>query len=161
MTVCMRDARWSDLSEILRWRNEPGTYANFHNRYPLSLPAMQRWLSDALADPRTTLWMAEREDKLVGVLRVDPDGAVMIIVAPEARGQGVAGSMLAHLPDRPLFAEIRETNTASHAAFATAGFCRAGSRCGMLVYRREKADEERARDLATRVMPARAVKARS
>lgn len=134
--VSLRRATPEDQDALLRWRNDPVTCANFHNRAPFSAGTMRRWLLAALGDPRVGLHVAERDGLPVGVLRVDPDGAVMMIVAPEARGQGVAGAMLGKLPDRPLFAEIRATNVASRKAFERAGFVADGSRYGMMVYRR-------------------------
>ncbi len=135
--VAMRAAGRADIHVLLRWRNDPLTCANFHARAPVTAAIMSRWLCQALDDPRVTLQIAVRAGLDLGVLRVDPDGAVLIIVAPEARGQVLAGAMLRHLPGTRLFAEIRPTNIASRRAFERAGFTREGTRYGMLLYTRE------------------------
>lgn len=132
--VRLRAARTTDLEALLRWRNDPVTCANFKARNPFTRHGMECWLDAALSGPGVSLRIAEQDEQDVGVLRVDADGAVLIIVAPEARGRGVAGGMLRHLPRMPLFAEIKETNMPSRRAFQRAGFRRAGIRFGMLVH---------------------------
>jgi spore coat polysaccharide biosynthesis predicted glycosyltransferase SpsG/L-amino acid N-acyltransferase YncA len=130
----LRPARPADRRLLWEWRNDPVTRAMSFHRDPVPWEEHCRWFDGRIRDPATLLLLAvDAQDQPVGQARFDLDGATAVIsvaVAPGHRGRGL-GRVLIDLACRRVFATtgaavvlafIRADNTASLAAFATAGF---------------------------------------
>ena len=129
-----RPATEADADLLLAWRNDPGTGAWSFTSDPVPRPEHLRWLSAVLVDPDRRLLVVET-DEPVGTVRFDRDGdawKVNITVAPEHRGRGLSGPVLAcaeaTLPvGTELVAWVHRDNAASVALFERAGYVRAGA----------------------------------
>lgn len=131
--LTVRTVAFSDCDCLLSWRNDPDTYRWFKNPTPVHLKDQIHWLQAQLSRVPVTFWMAELEGNPVGSARLSlPNagvGTVSVIVAADARRQGVAGFLLAHLERDATFlgyaglkAEIHSSNFASKTTFERAGF---------------------------------------
>lgn len=141
-TLSLRAATLSDAEILLAWRNDPETRAASHNSDKVSLSNHLAWLESSLKKPeQRRLWLAEKEDKLVGTCRADREGDTWELswtVAPEARGQGVAYDMVSRLVkhfDEPLTAQIKTGNMASMKVAEKLGFKLVKEENGVLFYR--------------------------
>lgn len=88
-----------DAEVLLRWRNDEQTRRWSRRHEPVGRAEHLRWLRRALVDPRCLLWVGQDAALPAGVVRYDLDvdreqGEISITVAPEQRGQGVAGRLL-------------------------------------------------------------------
>ena len=127
----------SDREMILAWRNDHDAVRFSRSGRALSPIEHQAWFDARLDDPSTRLWIGEVDGSAVGQVRVDvdeADGLVSVTVAPNARGQGIAGQLLTEL-DRVLMsdlqvihlvAEVHDGNEPSRRLFARAGFVATG-----------------------------------
>ena len=133
-----RPAGAADAGMLLAWRNDPETRR--WSRTPSPVPASEHraWLDRSLADRDRMLLVVEDADGPVGTVRWDhePGGwEVSITVAPERRGAGFAGPVLA-AGERalravtgaavPVTAVVHRDNMASARLFARAGYQPAG-----------------------------------
>ncbi len=149
----LRPARRSDAELLLGWVNSPDSLAaKLETKGPIAWEAHLNWLEERLADPYTALWIAEREGRPIGQLRLqrrsEGEAApfdVDIYLLREERGQGHARAMLEDAiarvagkwPGAMLRALVRKENAASRALFEAAGFRReagAGDGDGHLVF---------------------------
>ncbi|PXY38120.1 acetyltransferase [Prauserella flavalba] len=134
MTV--REAGVGDAELLLSWRNDPETRRWSRTTDVVALADHVRWLENVLASADRLLFVAEK-DGPVGTVRFDlvsdaPEGTweVSITVAPESRGKGLAGAILAagerelrrREPARCVLASVHEDNAASVALFRKAGY---------------------------------------
>lgn len=134
----LRPAGASDARLLWTWANDPSVRAVSWSQAPIPWDGHVAWLDRRLADPDTTLWIAEAGGAPVGTVRCDRKGATAVVsvtVAPEARGQGL-GPLLVWLAARRYFeqtdvdaidAYIKPDNVASVRAFGKAGYRPAGS----------------------------------
>ena len=131
--LTIRIADISDADQLLRWRNDPDTHRWYKNPTPVSKDDHLAWLTSELSREPTTLWIAERGADRIGSVRlsapVDGIVTVSVAVAPEARGQGTARALLAHIEREAmslgyteLVAEIHEGNVESQSLFRKAGY---------------------------------------
>lgn len=126
--LTLRPATPEDAGRLLEWRNDPDTRAASVNESTVDWQVHIKWFEASLSSPTRRLLIAEEGMVPVGVLRFDTIGDVeelSWIVAPEARGRGIAKRMLklaAEMARRRMIANIKETNTASQRAAAAAGF---------------------------------------
>jgi RimJ/RimL family protein N-acetyltransferase len=124
----------ADAPRVFPWRNAEATRRFFHDSGPLTLDGHIAWFHQALADPDRVLLIGESATAPIGVLRYDlseSTAMVSVYLDPALRGRGYGTALLLAgerwLRDQresvaALRAEIRAGNTASHAAFARAGF---------------------------------------
>ncbi len=128
--LTLRPATIHDAEVIWHWRR---SLPPAHFRAGPSPPLADHltWFARALTDPARRLYAAG--DPALAHLRLDraPDGsaAVSILLAPQARGRGLAPRLLSLLADAAraddiprLTAEVHATNAASLALFAAAGY---------------------------------------
>jgi len=131
--VHLRPGRFGDADLLLAWANDPSTRAGSFRPEPITRSSHLAWMERQLADPEGRLWVAEAEGLPVGTVRLAREGAtatVSIAVAPEHRGQGWGGRLLAALAiwvERTGFvhrmlAWVREDNPTSRKLFLTAGY---------------------------------------
>ncbi|TYL48762.1 GNAT family N-acetyltransferase [Marinomonas sp. IMCC 4694] len=127
--VNLRPATMADAKRLFEWRNDPETRKASHNNEEIRFDVHLKWLEVSLNSPDTRrLWVAEWQGRAVGSCRADRAGRAWTlswVVAPQARGKGVAQQMLstliAHFQD-PLLAEIKVGNMASIKASENVGF---------------------------------------
>lgn len=67
----LRTATLGDAAELLAWRNQPEVRQFSRNQGSIDYAAHVRWLAGVIDDPRRHLLIGWREDKPVGVLRLD------------------------------------------------------------------------------------------
>lgn len=131
--LSIRVAEFNDAERLLEWRNDPDTHRWYKNPTPVSEQEHLTWLASELSRNPSTLWMAERSSQPSGSARlsapVDGVATVSVVVAPQARGQGVASALLAYVEREAmslgyveLIAEIHEGNAESRLLFEKAGY---------------------------------------
>jgi spore coat polysaccharide biosynthesis predicted glycosyltransferase SpsG/RimJ/RimL family protein N-acetyltransferase len=132
-----RPATADDAGLLHGWRNDPTTRESSRSQNPVPLADHVRWLQGVLADPDRLLLVVERTGRPVATVRFDrvgPDlGEISVTLAPEARGRGVAGGVIAVAerlwrdrvgPGPAVLACVRPENVASARLFAAAGYVR-------------------------------------
>jgi predicted dehydrogenase/RimJ/RimL family protein N-acetyltransferase len=130
----LRSAERADSDSIRAWRNDPETRRWSRVGDEVSTDEHERWFDRILADPTTTIWIAEVDSSPVGQVRVTRDAGgsaeLHITVAPDVRGGGVGTAMLVEAAGRALsesdvkllVAHVKRGNEASRRAFVRAGF---------------------------------------
>jgi UDP-2,4-diacetamido-2,4,6-trideoxy-beta-L-altropyranose hydrolase len=136
----LRPARVQDCDAVHAWRNDPATRRYALDGRAIGIDEHRAWYASVLADPARRLLIVERESTAepVGVLRYDLAGdeaTISVYLVPGLQGRGlgieviVAGDrwLKANHPDvTRVLAEVLADNVASAAAFAAAGYRRAG-----------------------------------
>lgn len=132
-----REATEADAELLLGWRNDPRTRQSSRSTAVVSLAEHLAWLRGVLAEPSRLLLVVEHEEAPVGTVRFDRrdgDGwEVSITLAPESRGRGLSGPVLAEgervardrLGVRVVLAAVHQDNTASAKLFEHAGYTEA------------------------------------
>lgn len=140
----LRAVTMEDADVLLAWRNDEQTRRWSRQHELVSRDEHLQWLQRRLADPRSLQWVAEgivipeRVAVPVGIVRYELDlrreqGEVSITVAPQSRGKGVAGRLLAQsepllrtaVPDLALLvAHVHSAHEASLRLFEGAGYRR-------------------------------------
>lgn len=134
-----RPATSDDALVLLRWRNDPSVRAVSRSSDPVPWDSHRTWLARVLEDPARRLYVVEHGGVQAGTVRFDRLGdeqggetewEVSITLAPEARGRGMAGDVLAAAEDAftaegqgaRLVAAILPDNAPSQRLFARAGY---------------------------------------
>ncbi|MFJ1762597.1 GNAT family N-acetyltransferase [Amycolatopsis sp. NPDC088138] len=132
-----REATEADAELLLSWRNDPRTRQSSRSAAVVTLAEHLGWLRGVLADEERLLLVVDHDDEPVGTVRFDRrdgDGwEVSITLAPESRGRGLSGAVLAegeraareHLGVRVVLAAVHQDNTASAKLFERAGYAEA------------------------------------
>ncbi|MDT7800528.1 MAG: hypothetical protein QOI78_3961, partial [Actinomycetota bacterium] len=122
---------------LLSWRNDPRTRQSSRSTAVVTLAEHLGWLRGVLADEERLLLVVDHEGAAVGTVRFDRrdgDGwEVSITLAPESRGRGLSGAVLAEgeraarerLGVRVVLAAVHQDNTASAKLFEHAGYAEA------------------------------------
>jgi len=154
LNLRLRPATQKDLERTFAWANDPDTRTASFRSALIERTVHQLWLSSSLERPDRKLWIAELDGEPIAVLRLDlcegacGEGAgassagasdagawaeVGLNLAPERRGQGLSGAVLAaglraarDLGLTRLVARIRPSNERSIRCFTRAGFRAAG-----------------------------------
>lgn len=137
-TITLSAVESDDSDSLLAWRNDPAAIAASLDSRPVSQADHDRWFARVIADPLRAIYVARdsTSGERVGMCRFDslPDqssAVVSINVAPDWRGKGVGGLVLAaalsqfrddHDKTHTLVAQVRRDNAASTRLFVTAGF---------------------------------------
>src|SRR5690348_1550527 len=109
----LRRATLDDAERLWRWRNDPETRANSISTDPVPLESHIAWLKSSLRNPDRKLLVAELDGEPVGTVRIDNDRELSWTVAPEARGRGIGGAMVAAVVFPGAVARIKRENLAS------------------------------------------------
>jgi spore coat polysaccharide biosynthesis protein SpsF len=153
--VTLRPAREADSGLLFDWVNRPDSLAaSLKSSAPVPRDAHEAWLAARLSDRGTGIWIAERDGKPIGQVRLQMQNAaleVSIYVDGGARGAGIAARMLelARLaaakrwPGVPLRARIKPDNAASHSLFVRAGYGRMVVERDHIVLHRDAADADK------------------
>ena len=144
MTLALRHLEAGDAELLLRWRNDPDTRAASFTQEPIPLDEHREWLARRLADPHCAIYVAESDGGPVAQVRVERrtagSGEIHVVVAPEARGRGVARRAIAmaaeagarELELESIEARVKPGNEASLRAFRAAGFGEEEERDGLV-----------------------------
>ena len=131
--MSLRPARLAAADFLLRVRNDPETRRQSLSG-AVSAERHLEWLETVLLSTRRLLFVGEAEGWPVGYVRLDlnagtSEAEVSVAVAPEARGRGLGGKIIAAAiaegRERGIVcftARIRPDNLASLSAFEEAGF---------------------------------------
>lgn len=130
-----RPATPADASLLLAWRNDPTTRASSRSTHKVSGAEHEAWLQRALTEPDRLLFVVHDGGRAVGTVRFDRRTAqlweVSVTVAPQERGRGLGGSVLAAgeaawrkttADGAALLAHVRPQNAASLRLFLAAGY---------------------------------------
>jgi uncharacterized SAM-binding protein YcdF (DUF218 family) len=129
--VTLRRADAADGETIWRWRNDPAARAASLGQGDIALDAHLDWYRAALDDADRAFFIGMADGRDIGFVRLDRAGAeatLSIVLAPEARGRGLARPFLSAAieacpwPVARTRAVVRPGNTASRALFEGAGF---------------------------------------
>jgi L-amino acid N-acyltransferase YncA len=134
MPLIVRTAQPEDVMNVFRWRNDPLVRSMSRDTKPISEQIHKEWYSRAIDDPRRLLLIGVRGGQKIGMVRFDQrqtsSWEVSIMVAPEARGQGMGRHLLRMSLERLralyaptcLLASIRLKNQPSLMVFHALGF---------------------------------------
>lgn len=124
----LRPATGDDARLLFEWANDPQTRAASFNSDPIAWDTHVDWLQRRLNDRDTRIWIGEVDGDPVGQVRFQRDGGeweISVVVAPDARGNGHAASLIAagtRELGEPIVARIKPANEASIRAFEKAGY---------------------------------------
>lgn len=118
--VKLRQASMADEALLFAWRNDYESRANSFSKHTPEIyrRRMENWLSD----PDCVLLIAEVEGKPVGSVRINPNGELSWVIAPEARGKGYGRQMVSAVSSPDQFARIKAFNVASQKIAFACGF---------------------------------------
>ncbi len=136
--VTLRPAVTSDGDRLIMWRNDEATRKASISSEPVARADHDAWLARSLDSKDRALFIAEHDGRPVGTARLDRDVVrgissevweVSLTIAPEARGKGLATSLLVAVGMAArergaamLLARLKPENLKSRAAFAGAGY---------------------------------------
>ena len=135
-SIELRPASAADAEMLHGWRNDERTRRYSFDASAVSFADHLQWLEQCLRDPQRRLLVALEQGVPAGCLRLDLRDHVAEIsfyVNPDRFGEGIGTAILraardwalAHLPNvQRLSGAVLESNRASHAAFAAAGYAR-------------------------------------
>jgi len=134
MPLIVRTAQLEDAIDVLRWRNDRLVCAMSRETQPINEKIHKAWYSRAIDDPSRLLLIGVHGGQKIGMIRFDHRQAssweVSIMVAPEARGQGMGRHLLQMALERLravcapscVLATIRLDNQPSLGLFHALGF---------------------------------------
>jgi RimJ/RimL family protein N-acetyltransferase len=132
--ILAREATEADATLLLGWRNDPQTRAWARDPHPIAPGDHLAWLAAVLGSPARLLLVLDAGGIPAGTVRFDQRTGnrweVSITVAPDYRGRGMAGSMLAiaeaelghRVAPSALLAAVHQDNLRSHALFRRASY---------------------------------------
>lgn len=135
--IRLRRAEEPDAERLRAWRNDPATVAASRQSTPVSEADHAKWFSAALRDANRDIYIAQRGEAAVGMVRVDrrEEGQELSwAVSPAARGEGVGKTMVALVADvldGIVYAEVKPGNEASAAIARHAGLTDETNHAGM------------------------------
>jgi len=123
----------ADAALLHAWRDDPHSRAMSLDPRPIGWDEHAAWVRRLLADPdRLQLLAEEGAGGPVGAIRFDRDGreaVVSVVVAPAARGRGLARRLVAvaeaqarRLGSDAVALEVRADNRAARALYARLGY---------------------------------------
>jgi spore coat polysaccharide biosynthesis predicted glycosyltransferase SpsG/RimJ/RimL family protein N-acetyltransferase len=96
--LAVRSATPADARLLLDWRNDPATRGASRTTGEISWEDHSAWLEQVLADPGRQLLVVSEADRPIASVRWDSAGdgsrEVSIVLAPAARGRGLAAPVL-------------------------------------------------------------------
>jgi RimJ/RimL family protein N-acetyltransferase len=134
MSLTVRTAQSEDVMDVFNWRNDPQVCAMSRDTQPIDEQTHKAWYLRAIDDPNRFLLIGLLDGQKIGMVRFDhrqtSSWEVSILVAPEARGQGIGRRLLKMALDRLsavyaptcLVATVRLNNQRSLMLFHALGF---------------------------------------
>jgi UDP-2,4-diacetamido-2,4,6-trideoxy-beta-L-altropyranose hydrolase len=147
--IVLRPANMNDADNLLAWRNDPVTLANFRSTGVVPREDHDRWMQFNVQQgyPQHLVLIAESDAGPVGVIRFDADRddimqyEVSITVSPKHRGNGLGKDILnqacGYMREYTLNAEIRRDNLPSRLIFRQCGFAQVSSSDIFLQFQKE------------------------
>jgi len=133
--LMLRSIGSGDGDLLFSWLNRLDSLSGKLNTAgPVPRDEHDHWFAERLADPGTYIWIGELHGVPMGQIRLQRDASgawlVDIFLLPEARGRGLARTMLTqalerllhHYPSARVVAIVRSDNGASHRLFKHMGF---------------------------------------
>lgn len=135
--IKLQAAQWTDCDLLLNWRNDSETRKASLNSQTISVEEHQNWFKQSLQSEKRQIYIASVNGISVGMIRADnlgrsdvnPDKELIELswlIAPEARGKGLATPMLKSVLDYfencDLLANIKPQNQRSIAMVKNVGF---------------------------------------
>ena len=133
MTVQLRSAAWSDLADLLDWRNDAVTRDNSLTSQEIAADQHANWFRGVLDNPQRKIYIAVEGTESVGMIRLDkaPEAGQLVLswlIAPTFRGRGLGTKILTEICNHysmfDLIAEIKNSNLPSQAMATRCGFRR-------------------------------------
>ena len=127
------------FARITPWFEDAETQRRLEGFYPL-----QEQLQSLINDPDKHAWLLWQEERPVGLIELEKEKStahVLILVAPDGRGQGLGHILVAALPPlarkidtQTLRAFVATSGVASHRCFLAAGYANMGEEDGFVCY---------------------------
>lgn len=118
--MILRLATINDLKLLLKWRNDPLTRKASHNMKKVKDKEHFLWFINALNDPDRKIYIAEKDNLPIGMIRSDKKLCGFELtwaIAPEERGNKFGKKMVSMLVDKLsgciLYAQIKKDNIPS------------------------------------------------
>ncbi|MCC6952993.1 MAG: GNAT family N-acetyltransferase [Deltaproteobacteria bacterium] len=138
-TASLRPIESKDLSQLVEWRNQPETWAQFFNTSPLTEDGQAEWFKNLRSDKRRQLFVVTTpEGKAVGTVGLDTIDQLnqsaeignILIGDSSYRGKGLAQAAVSLLVDycferlnlRRLYLHVFEENAAARKVYEKCGF---------------------------------------
>lgn len=130
----LRAIEREDINDLFEWRNHPLSRKNSFRPDPIPWEEHEKWFGERLADSRTTIYVLTSNQDKLGSVRFEESEEVIRISAmlnPCHMGKNVGSDLIErgtrkfiqeNKPRKPIIAEIKADNRASHKAFSKAGF---------------------------------------
>jgi RimJ/RimL family protein N-acetyltransferase len=137
----LRPATIEDAAMLLRWRNDPETRANSVHTAVIQLADHIGWFGESLKNSARKILIAEEHGISLGTVRIDGAKELSWTVAPEHRGKGVGGRMVALAVSSlhgSIAAVVKATNTPSLRIVQHLGFILHHERGPLLEWRLQK-----------------------
>ena len=127
--IQLRAATQDDAQLLFEWRNHPSIRARSNNSALIEWESHLKWLNKVLQDANRLIYIAEKADTEVGVIRFDIGDTqveVSLYLAPDQTGKGLGKKLLLLGEQRllkerskplKLVATVLEGNEASHRLF--------------------------------------------
>jgi UDP-2,4-diacetamido-2,4,6-trideoxy-beta-L-altropyranose hydrolase len=134
--ITLRPAQTEDCESLYKWRNAEQTLRYSHSTDTISPDTHKKWFHDTLKNPNRILFVGERDEQPIGVLRYDCQSVyctVSVYLVPGQDGHGYGSRLLQaghqwlqnHRREiKEVRAEILAANRASIAAFLQVGYRR-------------------------------------
>jgi len=131
--VLRRADRVGDVELLLAWRNDAETREASFTTEVVARAEHEAWVARRLADPRSSLLIAEDDEGAIGVVRIertaDGGGEIHLTIAPGRRGSGLARQVFVAALDharrlglRHLVAAVHPANERSLRALRAVGY---------------------------------------
>ena len=132
--VYLREATMQDMDLIYEWANDPAVRINSFNSEPIQYDTHVKWFKRIMSDESVLQYILMDDDKNVGQIRLNIDGAEAEIgysIASDYRGKGyghlilqlVAKEVKKKYPEiKILVAKVKPENIASNKLFEHEGY---------------------------------------
>lgn len=131
--ITLRNAVADDAQLLFEWRNDVATRQSSLTEAPIKWREHEDWFKKALSNSNRSIRIGQYDRTDIGMVRLDISAdythcEISIMMAPEARGRGLAAALLSlamhesPYPTRHFTATIKPSNAASKRIFERNGF---------------------------------------
>lgn len=142
--VYLRSVEEADLATLVAWRNTPEIWAQFYNKFPLSLSGQKAWFDNLNASERRKLFLVclQGQDSPVGTIGLDNidfanqcvEIGSVLVAEKAALGKGVAQEAMRlmcdfcfnHLNMNRIYLSVFANNSRAVKLYEKCGFSREG-----------------------------------
>lgn len=117
--IILRPACLSDAENLLILKNHPEIKKQSHDQRIIKFDEHIKWMTDTLKDPGKSIWIIEKDEEFVGVIRdelVDSIHLLTYAIMPRFQGYGIGKQALkqrVQMLDKSYMVEIKKNNIAS------------------------------------------------